>query len=71
MESNAFSKSRNIARPGRFFCCGVANNITNESYVFTDVPSFDIAGLISVYHKRQNGFQSFCDCFRGNFVVCV
>ena len=56
---------------GQVFCCGVTNNVTNESYVFTDVPSFDITGLISVYHKRQNGFQSFCDCFRGNFVVCV
>ena len=45
IESNAFSKSRKIqkiASPGRFFAGGVANNITNEPYVFTDIPSFDI-----------------------------
>ena len=59
------------SKTGQVFCCGVTYNVTNESYVFTDVPSFDIAGLISVYHKRQNGFQSFCDCFCGNFVVYV
>jgi len=27
-------------KTGEVLCCGVANNITNESYVFTDVPSF-------------------------------
>ena len=59
------------SKTGEVFCCGVPNNVTNESDVFNDITCFDIASLISVYQKWQDGFQSFCNCFRGNFVVCV
>ena len=37
---------------GKVYFRGVANNIANQSYIFTDIPSFDIDGLISIYHKR-------------------
>ena len=35
------------------FCCGVTNNVTDECYVFTDVPFFDVAGLISVIARGR------------------
>ena len=44
----SFFKVEENSKAMKVFCFGVIDDITDESYIFSNIPAFVVAGLISI-----------------------